>query len=76
MPHFHLAYHGVPFAGHDLEMYPHNDIECAEVNPIIHMAIVRYAPSIMPAKVCTGAPLPDAARKFLAANHVLTLDVC
>ena len=28
MPHFHLAYYGVPFAGHGLEMAP-NDIDCA-----------------------------------------------
>lgn len=75
MPHFHLAYHGVPFAGDGLEMSPPT-IKCAEVNPIMSLVIVRDVPSTMPAKVCTDHPLPNAARKFLAANHVPTLDVC
>lgn len=44
MPHFHLAYYGVPFAGGGLEMDP-NNIDCAGYTPLVQMLAIRDLPS-------------------------------
>ena len=44
MPHFHLAYHGVPFAGTGLEMLP-NHIDCAGYRPVLEHLIMRDLPT-------------------------------
>lgn len=54
MPHFHLAYYGVPFAGGGLEMVPVEGIDCAGYRPVMQQLAIRDLPNSDGTDVCYG----------------------
>jgi len=71
MPHFHLAYYGVPFAGGGLEMDP-NNIDCAGYTPLKQMLAIRDLPSFdsTPGVCYNNMPNNIEVRALLARFNV------